>query len=114
MREIIIDDVRTLDGVHTERTSQDGMAALRMDSFDVLYMDHDLGPESEKDGYQMIKDAYQEGILPDHIILLTTNPVGRQNMVHFLIHIGYSQYSSISFKRCGNDQISKDSAIQKG
>ena len=106
MRTLLIDDFRDLPSDRTERNYKDGIEALKAEQWDILYLDHDLGackdcvskglsvgdmltPETtfyntcshEKTGYDIL--TWLEGnkqFLPQKIILVTANPVGRKRM----------------------------------
>jgi hypothetical protein len=83
MRTLLIDDLRDIDADVVARTFKAGIEALKSQRFDVLYLDHDLGDEGvpEKTGYDVINflEANPE-YLPGKIVLVTSNPVGRQKM----------------------------------
>lgn len=103
---ILIDDLRNLNMDIICRTSQAGFRTVVAFSGDIecLYMDHDLGEESQTDGYELLKKLYaNDGInisMPDKVQLVTSNPVGRQNMADLLISNGYIESpNGINFKR---------------
>jgi len=85
MRYLLIDDLREVGADYTARTYADGIDALRKGGWDVLYLDHDLGcfDESgrEQTGYDIMcwLEANPE-FLPGKIVLVTSNPSGRQKM----------------------------------
>jgi len=107
MRTLLIDDFRTLLGItRIARTFDEGIEALKAGPWDGLYLDHDLGackectekglhvgdmktPETTflnychhaNTGYDIMLwlEEHQE-YLPKSIILVTSNPVGRQRM----------------------------------
>ena len=88
---LLIDDFREYDMDHTARTAQEGRQALLSFPVTHLYMDHDLGDESDTDGYKVIVWALERGICPAHVQLVTSNPVGRNNMVAALENAGYTK-----------------------
>ncbi len=85
MRTLLIDDMRTMDVTQTERKYYPGICALRDDGpWDVLYLDHDLSSfyqRGEMTGYNIMcwLEEHQE-YLPKKIVLVTSNPAGRQRM----------------------------------
>lgn len=85
---LLIDDLREIDADVIARTGEEGLAALRTQPVTHLYMDHDLGQE-HTDGYRVIAQALEEGICPPNVMMVTSNPVGRQNMVAALEANGY-------------------------
>lgn len=98
MKVLLIDDMRDLENVMpsyskykdftgiTARSYDVGIAELKSNSpFDVLFLDHDLASYDEagreKTGYDIMcfLEANLE-LLPKEIVLVTSNPVGRQRM----------------------------------
>ncbi len=82
MKSLLIDDMREIDADIVARTFDAGIAALQAHKFDVLYLDHDLGEDDpNKTGYGVMKFLEENpDRLPGKIVLVTSNPVGRQNM----------------------------------
>jgi hypothetical protein len=80
---LLIDDFRELNCDKTCRTVADGIKALQEQIWDELYLDHDLGiyASDERTGYDVLcwLEANPQ-FLPKKIILVTSNPVGRQRM----------------------------------
>lgn len=85
---LLIDDLREIDADVVARTGEEGLEVLRTQPVTHLYMDHDLGLFC-MDGYQVIAQALKEGICPPNVFMVTSNPVGRQNMVAALEENGY-------------------------
>ncbi|MCX6745197.1 MAG: hypothetical protein NTX82_06785 [Candidatus Parcubacteria bacterium] len=82
MRMLLIDDVRSYANMSKiARTFEQGIEALKEGNWDVLYLDHDLGQPEPKNGYQILcwLEEHLE-FLPKQIVLVTSNPVGRQKM----------------------------------
>jgi hypothetical protein len=92
---LLIDDLRTPDMVMpghfiTEsytitvaRSYEDGISALQRESWDVLYLDHDLGDKSAREmtGYDVICFIEMNPDLkPGKVVPVTSNPVGRQRI----------------------------------
>lgn len=88
---LLIDDFRTYDMDHTARTAQEGRQALLSFPVTHLYMDHDLGEESDTDGYKVIVWALERGVCPAHVQMVTSNPVGRDNMIAALENADYTK-----------------------
>jgi hypothetical protein len=80
VRILVIDDLRTFsEATSHARTFADGVTALVSEKWDKLYLDHDLG--ETKTGYDvMCWLEINPKCLPREIILVTSNPVGRQRM----------------------------------
>ena len=88
---LLIDDFRFFEMDHIARTGQDGRKALLAFPVTHLYMDHDLGPYSDTNGYQVLTWALERGIAPAHVQLVTSNPVGAENMRRALEAHGYEK-----------------------
>ena len=88
---LMIDDFRTMDADHIAKTAQDGRQALLSFPVSHLYMDHDLGEHSDTDGYKVIVWALERGVCPANVMFVTSNPVGRDNMVAALENAGYEK-----------------------
>lgn len=99
---LIIDDVRTLGCDVVARTAKDGMDILsRMsDQFECLCIDHDLGEGKKgKSGYDVLKWALPKGYVPDHVQIVSKNPVGAQNIRNILTDYGYRSTDRINYFR---------------
>lgn len=82
MKTLLIDDMRNIEADRVARTFDEGIEALRSHFWDLLYLDHDLGdPDPKKTGYDIMCfiESNQE-YMPAKILLVTSNPVGRQKM----------------------------------
>lgn len=83
MKTLLIDDMRDIQTDVIARTYDEGIEALQTKGpFDKLYLDHDLGEDDpRKTGYGIMNflEANPK-FLPGKIILVTSNPVGRQQM----------------------------------
>lgn len=92
---VIVDDMRDLGCEIVLRTSQSALYVLRMFArncpVEILYLDHDLGPCSDTDGYQLLKDLHRGGDVKAFrkIGLVSSNPAGRDNQKAFLLSLGY-------------------------
>lgn len=85
---LLIDDIRELDMDLIARTGGEGLYALEAYPVTHLYMDHDLGEDSTN-GYEVLTLALELGLCPENVFLVTSNPVGRQNMESALLNSGY-------------------------
>jgi hypothetical protein len=82
MKTLLIDDMRTLEVDRIERTFDGGICALAAQHWETLYLDHDLGDKDErKTGYGIMCWLEQNPQhLPENIVIITSNPAGRQYM----------------------------------
>lgn len=86
---LLIDDLREMKMNHTARTPEEGRKALLTYPVTHLYMDHDLG--TDESGYDVLTWALERGCCPDRVFFVTSNPVGRDNMVRALEAHGYAR-----------------------
>lgn len=93
MQQVLwIDDERFPPHAHysVARTAGQAKTLMLEKSWDVMYVDHDLASfdESGKEttGYDVLKWFFEKtnGPLPTRFVLLTSNPVGRQNLVELI------------------------------
>lgn len=94
---LLIDDIRTADWIEAQygmvptsiaRTYEDGVKKLMtMPEIDLLYIDHDLG--EERSGYDLITWMLERGIRPMLVHIVSSNPVGRENIARALDNAGY-------------------------
>lgn len=84
---LLIDDIRDLNTDVIARTPEAGMKLLALGGWDCLCLDHDLA--TEKTGYDVLVWAIECGFLPKMVQLVTSNPVGRQNMTAALENAGF-------------------------
>lgn len=92
---LLIDDERNLNTEAIARTAQAGRKLLAAGGWDCVCFDHDLG-ETES-GYDVLSWALKAKLLPSRVQLVTSNPVGRQNMRAALEAAGYSSRDGINF-----------------
>lgn len=79
MRYLLIDDVRDFNCERTCRTVKEGIEALQEESWDVLFLDHDMGlTESGMDVLIWLEANLR--YLPKEIRVITMNPVARPIM----------------------------------
>lgn len=83
MRTLLIDDMREIQADVVARNYATGIKALElMGPFDILLLDHDLGSEEPKETGYGIMCFLEENTeyLPKEIIIVSSNPVGRENI----------------------------------
>lgn len=85
---LLIDDLRNIPVDEIARTGEDGLELLRQGGWGTLCIDNDLGEDSIE-GYQVINTAIEEGILPSHVQIVSSNPVARENIGRALESEGY-------------------------
>lgn len=95
--QLLIDDTRDIGTEVTARTWGAGKALICPDapySWDVIYFDHDLAEKNPEDtGYTLLREALQWGWLERRtkVGIVTSNPVGRENMERALRSNGYAK-----------------------
>lgn len=87
---LLIDDLREIEVDHTARNASEGRKALLSFPVTHLYLDHDLGEDSEN-GYQILEWALERGCCPPNVFLITANPVGSAKMELALLNNGYTR-----------------------
>lgn len=95
MRILLIDDVRLPSYVqgtygidleataewHVAKNYEEGVSLLRQGGWDMLCLDHDLGNETAKTGYDVMCFLEENTqYLPKEIFIVSANPVGRKRM----------------------------------
>lgn len=90
---ILIDYVRNLSGMDVILRTPE--AALKfLDGFDTsghfVYMDNDLAIKGTE-GYQILRKLLDFGQRPKKVVLVTSNPVGAENMRNDLLDAGYKE-----------------------
>ena len=97
----LIDDIRELNCDYTARNARDGLKMMtdHFDEIGTLCLDHDLGDEEEPTGFDVLKRLFFNNLVPDHVQLVTSNPVGRANMANLLEDNGYESSDGINFLR---------------
>lgn len=96
---LIIDDIRTLNCDIVARTAREGIKLMEEHFYEVecLCLDHDLG--EALNGYDVLRELFLLEIVPDKVQLVTSNPVGRQNMEKVLLREGYSTKDGRNFEK---------------
>lgn len=87
---LLIDDFRLLHADLTCRSAATGMQALDAYPWGHLMLDNDLGPNSSKEGWQILEWALECNCLPPHVQLVTSNSAARARMELALKSAGYS------------------------
>ena len=97
---LLIDDERNLNTEVVARTVEAARVILATNiPWECICFDHDLG--SEMSGYDVLNWALSTNNLRTRKIqLVTSNPVGRQNMMNLLEDNGYTHtYGGVSFEK---------------
>lgn len=99
---ILIDDIRMMNVDIIARNYDSGLSILNKFNhlIDTLYIDHDLGSEDPNEtGYTLISDLIQSDFKkhPDTIIIVSSNPVGRDNIARALLNNGYKKETPSRF-----------------
>ena len=92
---LLIDDVRDLNCEMIARTPEAAKHALTCDSWECVCFDHNLG--CDEFGYDIMKWMLEQSIFPPRIQLVTSNPVGRENMKMLLSSHGYVTKDGVNF-----------------
>lgn len=96
MLKVLLDDERTIKGMDIIFRKPSvfwmtyGHTSIFFSKNWELWLDHDLG-EGEENGFEFLKTLYEVGLLPNAIVLVSANPVGRKNMRTLLSDCGYGQ-----------------------
>jgi hypothetical protein len=96
---VLVDDIRAIDADIIVRNFKSSiLLADKLDFADVdLLLDHDLG--EEKTGYNFINYLIEIGNLPKLVTIVSSNPVGRDNIIRALENEGYVRKHG-DFHRC--------------
>ena len=96
---LLIDDIRDLNCEVIARTPDAGRKAISIGGWECICFDHDLGPDSVKTGYDVMKWAFDNDHMNNipRVQLVTSNPVGRDNMANLLLYNGYETKNNIDF-----------------
>jgi len=96
---VLVDDIRDPHqyGVdRTFRTAKSFLASEELSMIDVLFLDHDLGVG--KTGYDVIVELVeQRQIYPSTVEIVSSNPVGIENIGRCLEHNGYYRLNNRTF-----------------
>lgn len=94
---LLIDDTRDLNTEAIARTPAAARELLSLKCWYCVCFDHDLG--NKQTGYDILKWALENDLLPSRVQLVTSNPVGRDNMRSSLEHSGYKTIDGVNFKK---------------
>ena len=94
---LLIDDLRDLNTEAIARTPEAGKKLLTLGGWECLCLDHDLA--TEESGYDVLVWALERDLAPVRVQLVTSNPVGRNNMRAALESAGYCTHDGINFRR---------------
>jgi hypothetical protein len=84
---IWLDDVRPMPAEYDVwlRTAEQAILAIRLGGVTAISLDHDLGDESEKTGYDVARfieeGAFNDTVAPIEIHVHSANAAGRQNII---------------------------------
>ena len=92
---LLIDDERNLKTEAVARTAAAGRKLLAIGGWECVCFDHDLG--EQESGYDVLTWGLAQGHIPVRVQLVTSNPVGRQNMRAALEAAGYVTRDGINF-----------------
>lgn len=92
---LFIDDLRMFNKINNYdlyivRNYEEAISALKINSFDIISFDHDLG--EEKTGYDIAKYIVENDIeIKKGFKIHSANPVGKFNISQLLNHYGYKE-----------------------
>ncbi len=102
-RTFLLDDLRThIPADVICRTASAAFSTLGGATFDVYYFDHDLGSvKPGTTGYDVLKWALENRLIPIGaiVILVSQNPVGKQNMINQLTTYGFTRQGQHFIRR---------------
>jgi len=93
---LLIDDERDLHCDVIARRPDAAKLLLAQMDWECVCFDHDLGDPSVS-GYDIMKYAIDYDLLPNHVQLVTSNPVGWGNMKSLLLSAGYRAKDTVNF-----------------
>jgi hypothetical protein len=94
---LLIDDTRDLNCDAIARNSKAAKELLKCNCWKCVCFDHDLG--EEETGYGILKWMLDMKIYPEKIQLVTSNPVGRDNMGALLKQYFYFSIDNCNFTK---------------
>lgn len=99
MKWAIIDDIRELNCDLIAKTGEHGIEMMgeHIHEIECLCLDHDLGDQDAINGYEVLKILFQRQLVPRHVQLVTSNPVGRYNMEALLLANAYNTKDGRNF-----------------
>jgi hypothetical protein len=94
---LLIDDIRNLNCEAIARTPEAAKELLKCNCWECVCFDHDLG--CAETGHDIMKWMFGMKIYPPQIQLVTSNPVGRDNMIGELESHGYKSSDYINWTK---------------
>ena len=94
---LLIDDERNLNTEVVARTAAAGRKLLALGDWECVCFDHDLG--DTESGYDVLVWGIKNDFIPSRVQLVTSNPVGRQNMRNALEAAGYVTRDGSNFEQ---------------
>lgn len=91
VKSVLVDDLRDIKADVAFRNFQSACFFSPCIEWDnvTLYLDHDLGPESgEGNGYKYICYMIENDFYPDEVYIVSSNPVGCDNIARALENTG--------------------------
>jgi hypothetical protein len=92
---LLIDDTRDLYCDAIARTPEAAKELLAHITWECICFDHDLG--TKESGYDIMKWMFIRMIYPNQIQLVTSNPVGRDNMIALLKQERYTSSDNVNW-----------------
>jgi len=116
---LLIDDMRDpamFGCTEVARTSDAALAALKKVHWDRVYFDNDLGPKSEKEGWEivawMMRGGVPEELWPEELAVVSSNPAARANIESKFRSMGYEpagrEDGEMIWKRIPSKKTDKD------
>ena len=94
---LLIDDMRSLEADVIARTPEAGKRMLALGGWDGLLLDHDLG--LCESGAAVLDWAIEHELVPAKVMLVTSNPVGADNMARALRAAGFETVNNRYFTK---------------
>jgi hypothetical protein len=92
---LLIDDIRDLNCDVIARNPVIGKELLAMRQWKCLCIDHDLG--TKETGYDIMKWAVKHNVVPEKVQIVSSNPVGKENIGRLLKDNGYTSIDNVNF-----------------
>lgn len=86
---LMVDDYKNFNCAKVARTPQEAIDALREKRWSTLMLDNDL--MAERNGTDILKQAIEERIVPQHVQLISGSFSARNNMGQLLLDQGYEK-----------------------
>ena len=114
-QRLVIDDQRIFRGdfVHAT-TSQEGIELLHSQEWDEVWLDHDLGSDSEGSGSDIVRNIVATHPQVELFIIHSMNPVAAERMLSDIVKAGYPAIRVIWSKQLLNDLLDNKAMEEKG